>query len=220
MDVAKFAASFNATFMPPQGKFSDLCPNVRGMTSPKVQRLLQLGVSCLPDDECYFEAGTYQGKTLIAAAQGNDSRIIFSCDNFSEFAQDQRAATELLQRNLRLYCSEEQSRRIESNFHADDFRRVFGAGHVTYPIGFYFYDGAHKAASQRDAIVHAEEHLADAAVVVIDDWDFAPVRPATVAAVEESVHDWKLLYELPARFNGDRETWWNGVGILTFHRSQ
>ena len=221
MDVANFIRAFDSVFSEtdrttPQGDMADLCPKVRGMTSPKVQRLLQLGASCVPTGECYFEVGTFHGKTLISAALENEQCAIFACDNFSGF--DRSVSIERLRRNLRLYCSDEQSLAILRRFYAEDFRSVLQDGRVAHPIGFYFYDGAHTTESQRDAIRCVEGSLADEAIVVVDDWEFAPVRPATLSVIEDSVHDWKILYELPARSNADRQMWWHGVGVLSFNR--
>lgn len=59
--------------------------------------------------------------------------------------------------------------------------------------------------------------------MLVDDWRFAEdsgsyAKEATLNAIRDSSAELTLLYELPARFNGDRAMWWNGVGVLAFRR--
>jgi hypothetical protein len=92
---------------------------------------------------------------------------------------------------------------------------------IPIPVGVYFYDGAHDEKSQYLAIKNVELLLAKEAVVVIDDWRFAEdsrsyAKVGTEKAIAESANDWMMLYELPARYNGDRAMWWNGVCVFAF----
>ncbi len=108
-------------------------------------------------------------------------------------------------------------------FYEEPFQGVFNANKLTVPIGMYFYDGAHDFESQYQGIKLAEPFLADTALVIIDDWRFAKdsqsyAKVGTERAIAESVNAWQLLYELPARFNGDRALWWNGVAVFAFRR--
>jgi hypothetical protein len=94
---------------------------------------------------------------------------------------------------------------------------------IPQPIGLYFYDGAHDEDSQYEGIRQAEPLLAGKALVIVDDWRFAEdsrsyAQRGTQRAIAESANEWQLLYELPARFNGDRALWWNGVAVLAFRR--
>ncbi len=68
-----------------------------------------------------------------------------------------------------------------------------------------------------------ENFLADEAIVCVDDWRFAAdsqsyAKAGTEKAIAESKNQWKLLYDLPARYNGDRALWWNGVAVFSFQR--
>ncbi|OPX28569.1 MAG: hypothetical protein B1H08_05700, partial [Candidatus Omnitrophica bacterium 4484_171] len=91
------------------------------------------------------------------------------------------------------------------------------------PIGLYFYDAAHDEKNQYLAIKKVEPFLSKRALVIIDDWRFAEdsqsyAKAGTERAISESNNKWQLLYDLPARFNGDKKMWWNGVAVFKFNR--
>jgi predicted O-methyltransferase YrrM len=193
----------------------DLCPDVEGKLSLKKQQLLNLAYRLLPDDEAYLEVGTYHGKSLLSALIGNPLRPTIACDNFSEF--DVNSLTITLE-NLRKYDLDDAV-----TFYDCDFREIFTPERLPEPIGLYFYDGAHDEESQYLAIKLVEPFLADEALIIVDDWRFAPdsfsrAEQGTLKAAIESDHAWQLLYNLPARCNGDLAMWWNGVGVLSFQR--
>jgi predicted O-methyltransferase YrrM len=194
----------------------DPCPDVAGMLSVKKQQLLRLAFGLLEESEAYLEVGTYHGKSLLSAMLDNPVRPVFACDNFSEFEDN---SFETAQENLRRYGLLERV-----VFYNCDFRGIFNRDKLPVPIGLYFYDGAHDFESQHVAIKLVEPFLADEALVLVDDWRFEPdsgshAKAATLKAAEESCATWQLLHELPARFNGDRAMWWNGVGVLAFYRN-
>ncbi|NUM54937.1 MAG: class I SAM-dependent methyltransferase [Candidatus Hydrogenedentes bacterium] len=194
----------------------DLCPDVDGKLSLKKQQLLNLAFGFLDAGEAYFEVGTYQGKSLISAMIENAPRPVFACDNFSQFDDN---TLETLQKNLSKYGLSDRV-----TFFNCDFLEAYTASKLTLPIGLYFYDGAHDYTSQYEAIKRVEPFLSDEALVLVDDWrhDFdsdSLAKDATLQAAAESTGNWTLLYELPARFNGDRAMWWNGVGVLSFRRA-
>jgi predicted O-methyltransferase YrrM len=199
----------------------DPCHDVVGMASYRKLMLLRLIASLLPRDgtECYLEVGSYQGKSLIAALRDNPFVPAVACDNFSEFdASGSNQAT--LEQNLRRYGVAGQVRCFDM-----DFRTLMAGWHelALPPVGAYFYDGAHDLASQRDAITLVEPLLAPRALVVVDDWRFARdsasrAEAGTREAIAASASHWTQLRVLPARFNGDRDLWWNGVAVFAFER--
>jgi predicted O-methyltransferase YrrM len=228
MNIESFKTEFDKTFSPEQvtepdyshwdpivAASIDLCPDVTGMMSLKKQRLLNLAFAQLAPTEGYLEVGTYQGKSLLSAMLDNPKRTVHACDNFSQFDVNSLSITRT---NLRRY-----GLLNDVVFYDCDFLSIYDAEHLPAPIGLYFYDGAHDDNSQYLGIKQVEPFLANEALVLVDDWRFAPdsqsyARAATLRAAEESEHDWTLLNELPARFNGDRASWWNGVGVLSFRR--
>lgn len=227
MDIARFRREFWSAFGAGRNRpelaledraqhlARDTCPDVPGMLSVKKQRLLHLAYSLLPENEAYLEVGTYMGKSLISAMLGNPRRAVYAADNFSEFDGN---SFEVLQGNLERYGLREQV-----NFCNADFRRVFDHSVLKAPVGLYFYDGGHDYVDQYDAIRLVEPFLADEALILVDDWRFAPdsgsyARVATLRAAKELEGRMKLLYELPSRYNGDLAMWWNGLGVLSFER--
>jgi predicted O-methyltransferase YrrM len=199
----------------------DPCPDVCGMASPRKLRLLNKAVEFLPagGDECYLEIGTFQGKSLIGALQGNAGRSAVACDNFSLFEDPVAPRNQaLLQENLARYGIAGQVRLFDC-----DFRELLGRWKEDGlpPVGVYFFDGPHDEESQYLGVRLVEDLLADEAIVVIDDWRLAAdsesyAEAGTRRAVAASSHRWTIEHVLPARYNGDRELWWNGIAVLRF----
>lgn len=243
MNSAKFCAAFEAAF-PPSTRdhptrryalrlnvtikrvhlkydFFDPLRNVEGMISVKKQRLLHLAYAHLPPDEAYLEIGTWQGKSLIAAMRGNPPRKTFACDNFSEWQRSKGQSCQpgvALRRNLQRYGL---SRSVI--FYEEPLHDICTEEKLPCPLGAYFYDGAHDEHSQYAAIKLIEPFLAEEALVIIDDWRFAGdsqsyAKAGTARALAESVREWRLLYELPSRYNGDRAMWWNGLAVFACSR--
>ena len=243
MKIAQFCAEFERRFPPPvrnrpmplyslrfKVKIKRLYVNyylfdplrdVEGMISVKKQRLLQLAYAHVEPNEAYLEIGTWQGKSLIAAMRGNPPRPTFACDNFSEWnhSKGQHAhPREAFLQNLQRYGLAEHVR-----FYDAPFQQIMTADKLPVPIGLYFYDAAHDEQSQYEGITLAEPFLADEALVLIDDWRYAEdsrayAKAGTERAMAESRNRWTLLQELPARYNGDRALWWNGMAVLGFQR--
>jgi len=179
-------------------------------------KLLNLAYSCLDANECYVEIGTFVGKSIISAMINNKLRKTFACDNFSQF-QDMSSEA-ILMSNLEKY-----NLRDKIIFFDTDFRKILTNEIINIPIGLYFYDGTHDFESQYWAIKLVENLLAQEALVIVDDWRYAPdsnsyAKEATIKAIEESIFQYDLLYELPARYNGDHGMWWNGIGVFAFYR--
>jgi hypothetical protein len=217
MDTRLFVAEFRKTFpdtevMEETDTFADPFPAVGGMTSPKIQRLLNLACSMLPLSEVYCEVGSYRGKTLISAAQGNPG-VYCACDNFSQFAADPVAARSEMFANVAAHFPGDSV----FVFCDADFRALFADWRYG-GIGVYLYDGVHDTEGQRDGIAMAEPHLSDEALVLVDDWRFGEARDGTMSAVSASANSWELLAELPAKRNGSVRSWWNGFAVFAFRR--
>jgi predicted O-methyltransferase YrrM len=191
--------------------FFDPCFTINGMSSIKKQTLLRIAASNLPENECYLEVGTYTGKSLVSALLGDPGCKFYACDNFSLFKDTN--SLEILMENLKSYGFQDKV-----DFFNEDYKNIFHKQRIKEPIGVYFYDGEHDFPSQYDAIRLVEPLLAPTSLVIIDDWRFAEdsnsyAKEATEQAIAESKRSWRLLYDLPARYNGDHATWWNGVAV-------
>lgn len=203
----------------------DPCPDVAGMASIKKLKLLNLAVSCLVKhgNECYLEVGSFQGKSLIGALLGNSHAHAVACDNFSLFDDPNSPKNlDILKQNLARY---RLSERVQ--FFDCDFRELLAEWNVRQlpRVGVYFYDGAHDEESQFVGVRMVEDILADNAVVIVDDWRHAEdsqsyAEAGTKRAISASPNEWSITHVLPARYNGDLEQWWNGMGVLRFKRVQ
>lgn len=243
MDVKKFCKSFEKMF-PPSVREKPTClyslklkikrfhieyylfdpiRDVDGMLSVKKQKLLNLLYKHLEPHEAYLEIGTWVGKSLIAAMHGNDPRPSFACDNFSEYERSKGKSVNLqetFKKNLTRYGLERSV-----TFFNEPFQNILTKERLPIPIGVYFYDAGHDEESQYLAVKLVEPLLADEALVMIDDWRFASdsqsyAKAGTERAIALSSNRWQLLYELPARYNGDRRMWWNGLALFAFQRSR
>lgn len=199
-------------------KLFDPCPTVKGMASIKKLQLLNIAYSFIQNDECYLEVGTYNGKSLIAAMLKNTLHETYACDNFSQF--NDTSSQEILFDNLARYGLKDKV-----TFFNDDFKKILDGRFIKKPIGLYLYDGAHNLESQYQGIKIAEPLLSNSALIIVDDWRYADdshsfAKEGTMKAIAESRHRYELLYELPARFNGDQAMWWNGVGVIAFQRKE
>jgi predicted O-methyltransferase YrrM len=203
--------------------YEDPFPDVVGMSSANKLDLLRLAASFLPQtgEECYLEIGCYQGKSLIAAMSGNPNVSGVACDNFSLFDDPSYPKNaNALRHNIQRYGLSERIKLFDC-----DFRELLGSWNSKRlpQVGMYFYDGAHDEESQYLGIRLVEGILADNAIVFVDDWRFAKdsqsyAERGTRRAIEESSGGWSLDRVLPARYNGDRDLWWNGLAVLSYQR--
>jgi hypothetical protein len=103
-------------------------------------------------------------------------------------------------------------------FHAVDFQQFFlDRRHDAARIGVYFYDGPHDYRSQLIGLLLAVPLLADRAVIVVDDGNFAAVKQATwdfMAIWPEA----RLLFELPTPGNC-HASFWNGLFVLAWDKT-
>jgi predicted O-methyltransferase YrrM len=231
MDINKFLDEFKTLFttkslvqpallyrLPWIRSLFDSCPDVQGMTSVKKQKLLNVAFRNIPSEECYLEIGTFQGKSLVSAMLDNPPKKVFACDNFSEFTESN--SYKRLMNNLSKYGFKEQV-----VFYNDDFKKTLNKKNINIPVGLYFFDGPHDKDNQYQGIKLGEPLLADQALVLVDDWRLAEdsgsfAKEGTMQAIQESSHSWELLYDLPARYNGDRGLWWNGLAVFSFQRKK
>ena len=85
---------------------------------------------------------------------------------------------------------------------------------MVYKFNIYFYDGDHTVLSQEQALVYYYDLLEDEFLYVCDDWNAPDAKKGTQQGILKT--GLKILNEwfLPAKFNGDKENWWNGVYVI------
>lgn len=135
-------------------------------------------VSKMPEEECYLEVGTLEGRTIEAAAHGNERKWLVACDPGDKY----HAAPGELGHNITFYPTKWQE----------------VLSRLTLPIGLMFYDGDHSERATVEFMQYVLPYMAREAVLVLDDWDRTEVRSGAFAAGS----GWRLLREMPAYTDG------------------
>lgn len=170
-------------------------------------------------ERCYLEVGVFQGLTLVSAAVAAPEVPAYGIDNFAQFDPGGHNADTV-------------ERRIADNGAANahlvnaDYEDALEAleGHIgDRKVGVYFVDGPHDYRSQRMCLDLVRPHLAEDAVVVVDDSNYRHVRQANRDFLAVNP-EYKLLYEAytpchpnnadAATLAAMRDGWWNGVNVL------
>ena len=178
-----------------------------GMSSPKVRHLLNN--LCSAPGTRYLEIGAFTGSTLVSALAGNPFARAYAIDNWSEFGGPRQQFLS----SLELLSDDERSRLVvleEDCFGLDPARLL--------PCDVYFYDGNHDRRSQERAFTRFDPALAGTFVAVVDDWNWPHVRDGTREAFAFLAYATAFEVELPARFNGDTEGWWNGLFVAVVRK--
>jgi protein O-GlcNAc transferase len=194
---------------PTDRSLSHILGEIPGMATENKLRLLNCAVASLDAGEVYVEVGCYKGASLVGAATSNPNVRIFACDNFSQFD----GAADALRRTLDAHTAPGQV-----TFHDMEFRDFLAAAPWRPArIGAYFYDGGHSFADQYDGVALAIEHLADDAVVIIDDTNKRAARSAN-NLIARALSNFKLILDLRTPRNHS-PTWWNGIQVFRYQRT-
>ncbi len=219
MDLDRFRRELSAAFdgdllahHPVDRRFRLLMDDVPGMSSENKLALLNAAASCLGDGESYVEVGSWKGLSIIAAILGNERGSYYAIESFRGFGVDVPAAVAEMEANLSRWNVRHRLTLVQDNA----FRALASPGWLGGPIGVFFYDGSHDRLAQYLALGMAEPHLADTALVIVDDTS----RPVVGRATSEYVRahpGYRLLFDLEARYESDPR-WWNGVRVYGFER--
>jgi hypothetical protein len=171
----------------------------RGFSTSRVEHLLNGLVRKMPKDECYFEVGTLEGRTLEAAAVGNETKMLFACDPCEKYGREPEP--------------------FPSNvyFMKRTWRDVLQLEKLP-PIGLCFYDGLHDEGETFSFMMELQRYAADELMLVLDDWDRLTVRRGAFRAA-----GWDLFREMPSYGDGltcpqDHFGWSFGVALFRYGR--
>jgi hypothetical protein len=193
---------------PADRSLSSILTQIPGMATENKLKLLNCAVAALAEDEVYVEVGCFKGASIVGAATGNPRARIFACDNFSQFD----GAADALRQTLDAHTAAGQV-----SFHDMDFRNFMRtAPWRPARIGAYFYDGAHSFRDQYEGVALAIPHLADDAVVIIDDTNKREARSAN-SLIARAVPGFELILDLRTPRNHS-PTWWNGIQVFRYRR--
>jgi predicted O-methyltransferase YrrM len=198
-------ADFPRSEVPIDRGLRPLCEEVEGLSEENNLALLALAAGCLEDGECYAEAGSYRGRSLIAAALGGAATAI-GIDNFSFDDSDPAG----LAANVERFAVGRRVRVIHG-----DTVAVLGE-HRLPPIGVFFYDADHSTAATRAALDAVRPLLARSALIVVDDAEWPKVRAATDAFVAANPEA-DLRLRIAGRADG-QPWWWDGMDLVAWTR--
>ncbi len=172
-----------------------------GMSSFNVRNFLNRMLE-YPNSK-YLEIGVWKGSTFYSALLQNRPAYAAAIDDWSGF--NGAASLEEFKGNIQdleapcdIFCSD------SFKFDTHQFKDTFN---------IYFYDGDHSSLSQEKALTYYYDSMDDQFVYICDDWNSADVQIGTRRGIE--LTNLKVIREwiLPAKFNGDRENWWNGLFV-------
>lgn len=183
---------------------------IEGYSSSKGRHLLN-NLCSLPNTN-YLEIGCWKGSTWVASLFGNSATMAsaVAIDNWSELSGPKEAFAQNCETFLQNYVY----RFLSTDCFSLNLSSVFSE-----PVTIYFYDGAHSERDQELAFTYYNEVLDDVFITVIDDWNFSSVPLGTRKAFQKLQYE--ILFEtvLPARWNADRENWWNGLYVAVIRKS-
>lgn len=193
-----------------RSKLNDNILNIQGMSSAKGRHFLN-NLCSLPG-ACYLEIGTWRGSTWIAALYGNQTALAdaVAIDNWSEFGGPQHE----FKRNCALFLGDVKYRFYNQDCFSLDTQLVFPK-----KVNIYFYDGSHTEQDQELALTYFDNVFDDLFILVVDDWNHIPARIGTMQAIEKLNYDVIYCRDLPSRYNGDTDLYWNGMHVALIRKS-
>ena len=176
---------------------------VDGLSEENNLSLISLAAGHLEAGEAYVEAGTYRGRSLIAAALAGEAECV-GIDNFSFDDSDPAA----LQANLERFGVAGRARMLDG-----DAATVLRTAELP-PVGAFFYDADHSTAATRAAFEAVIPHLAGRALIVADNADWPKVRAAIDAFVDAHAEA-ELALRIAGR-EGGQPWWWDGMDLIAW----
>lgn len=194
-------ADFPRSETPLDRSLRPVLDTVDGLSEENNLALIGLAAQHLEPGECYLEAGTYRGRSLIAAALAGDAECV-GIDNFSFDDSDPEA----LQANLERFGVAGRARMLDG-----DTVSVLERTELP-PVGVFFYDADHSTEATRAAFEAVIPHLAVRALIVADNADWERVRVAIDGFV--AAHAEAGLALRIAGGEGGQSWWWDGVDLI------
>ncbi len=236
MNVAGFVSTvrdhwedFEAPTFPRNRRLRRITDEQEGMATENVGCLLNYAVSLLEPGECYLEVGTWKGRTLSYAMEGNSDKEFYACDNFSDFTRKPRwywpfGQPEPKRSLLRVLRRASKNYRV--TFLEGDFRVTLPRLHGLHKrVGVYFYDGGHGFDDQFEGLELALPFMASESLIVVDDTN--PYEKGVNESEAREANrqwlakhpEWRLLFDLCAPLPPRHAGWGNGVQVLGRYKS-
>lgn len=183
--------------------------NIPGLTSPRVQQLLN---GLASQSTTYLEVGSYLGATSAAALAGNNLTAYF-VDTWEQDLQPAEADMQLpannlddFEKNIAPYIGDNTVHILNEDMLEVDTTLING-------VDLFFYDGSHKYEDIFKSVAHYRNCFAKQAILVFDDANWTDTVKAADEAVKaaglKAVYSKKLLNPIE-----QKEGWWNGIYII------
>jgi len=85
-------------------------------------------------------------------------------------------------------------------------------------IDLYYFDGDHSYMSQRKALTHFKDNMADDFVYVVDDYMLDDVRKGTQDGIMDGGYEVLFEKELVTDHEYDNESWWRGFYVALLRK--
>ncbi|MBI5162511.1 MAG: class I SAM-dependent methyltransferase [Magnetospirillum sp.] len=170
-------------------------------------------------DICYLEVGVFQGLSLLSVAIEHPDFACFGVDNFSILDPKGENLGIVQERTARLKATNATLINMDFEAALERIDTLTGGRKVAV----YFIDGAHDYRSQLMGLLLIKPHLAEQAVIVVDDANYPDVRQSTRDFLV-SHPEFKMVFEAysaghPANLDDATRTaceagFLNGVNVL------
>lgn len=202
-DLPALFEDFPASPVPIDRSNAPIHSAIEGLSEENNLALVALAARHLGPGEVYAEAGTFHGRSVIAAVSGSDADAI-AIDNFS-FEGGERTHIE---GHLTEFGVAGRVQILEG-----DTLEVLRSAELP-PIGVFFYDADHSTEATVAALQAVLPHLAPEALIVVDDADWPKVRAGRdqfLAANPSAA----LALAIGGR-DEEQPWWWAGMDIIVW----
>lgn len=199
-------ADFPRSESPRDPRFGEVLEALGGLATANTLALVATAASLVPEGESYVEIGTYRGASLVSALLASPTLDAVSVDSF--VLGD--ASREELEVNLARFGLADRPTLLEG----DVFDLVPAGALGDRRVGLWYYDAAHDYDSQVAGLRIAEPHLADRALLVVDDSDWERVERAIDDYLASQPRARRLLV-VEGKERGHPH-WWEGMQVLAW----